>query len=56
MNRLPLMLITLISSPALAHPVSGIHVHETDYMSLIMGLTLIIGALGAAVALRVRNK
>ncbi|MEO9781543.1 MAG: hypothetical protein ABJH07_01505 [Sedimentitalea sp.] len=56
MIRLPLVLLALMSSPALAHPAREIHVHETDHMTLIMGLTLIVSALAAAVAIRNRNK
>lgn len=56
MTRLPLVFAVLFASPALAHSSPTIHAHETDYLSLVLGLTLIVAAIGAVVAIRARNK
>ncbi|WP_424985193.1 hypothetical protein [Microbulbifer sp. S227A] len=56
MTPLPLVLLSLLAGPALAHSSPELHVHETDYMSLVLGLSLIVTALGAAVAIRARRK
>ncbi len=46
----------VLASPALAHQSEAPHLHETDSLSLVMGLVLIAAGLGAGVYVKVRNR
>lgn len=56
MIRYSLVLLSVLAAPAMAHTADHIHAHETDYLSLALGLTLIVAAVGTAIAIKVRNK
>lgn len=56
MSRLALIPAALLCGPALAHVTDAVHLHETDAVSMVLGLALIGAGIGAAVLVRVRGR
>lgn len=56
MTRLALIPAALFATPAFAHSSNDLHVHQTDGVTLLLGLSMIGVGAGAAALARARKK